>query len=554
MYYGPERIDVFNKEDYYSLIKRNIINYDLVFRGKILCQIDSVKKVVGSLGISGSPIYDLGELSEVTRDFWISHGVEVCPLKNLQFLEKIGNNGTFRYSSIESLGALRYVGGNLSLRDTSLVDLGELRFVGGNLLLPNRFKYSQDLKNIEVIGEVKFWKESKISKLQFQVKKEIHIGLKLSVPTWNQKYVYSNTSKNELDPEQLTFYVLFKSYFLKSIQVDLNGYNNYAFLLFFEFVSEYKVNKDIDILEGRISLLSSFYPDLTYYVCDYLISEYEQKGMYELSWRYLKYKGYTLKDLWEYYQKLNNLKIDSDFLLENTGASYLTEFGQKNIDKIISFIGNSIECYEEEHQCKFLELFFSKGHYYRIINSEYSPDYYKKFFLNQRDYERYLDYDIKSQDVFNKRDIPYVVENALYNQFRLILRIAENKYRESVGIPKIGEGWVSETELFYLLLDTYSNLLVQQHGRPIWLGRQHLDIYFPSLNIGVEYQGIQHFSAVEYFGGEVSLKKNIERDQRKRELCKKHGCILIYVEDGYNLTTIINEIDNAISLRFTSEI
>ena len=141
------------------------------------------------------------------------------------------------------------------------------------------------------------------------------------------------------------------------------------------------------------------------------------------------------------------------------------------------------------------------------------------------------------------------MENAVYNQFRLILREAENKYRESIGIPKIGEGWISETELFYMLRDTYSHLLVQQHGRPSWLGRQHLDIYFPILNIGVEYQGIQHYSAVEYFGGEESLSKNIERDQRKRQLCEENDCILIYVEDGYDVNTIINEVDKAISIR-----
>ncbi len=46
------------------------------------------------------------------------------------------------------------------------------------------------------------------------------------------------------------------------------------------------------------------------------------------------------------------------------------------------------------------------------------------------------------------------------------------------------------------------------------LKRQHLDIYFPKYNIGIEYQGEQHSRPIEFFGGEEGFKATKERDKR----------------------------------------
>lgn len=48
------------------------------------------------------------------------------------------------------------------------------------------------------------------------------------------------------------------------------------------------------------------------------------------------------------------------------------------------------------------------------------------------------------------------------------------------------------------------------------------DIYIPSLNIIIEYDGIQHFKSVECFGGEGSFKKRQELDKIKNELIQQH--------------------------------
>ena len=98
--------------------------------------------------------------------------------------------------------------------------------------------------------------------------------------------------------------------------------------------------------------------------------------------------------------------------------------------------------------------------------------------------------------------------------FSSIIFHNENEFRTSRGVPRIGEGWVSETNLYYELKSHFENETVIHHGKPKWLGNQHVDIWFPKFKIGVEYQGKQHFEPIEFFGGEESFIRNQERDYR----------------------------------------
>ena len=55
-----------------------------------------------------------------------------------------------------------------------------------------------------------------------------------------------------------------------------------------------------------------------------------------------------------------------------------------------------------------------------------------------------------------------------------------------------------------------------------------LDFYLPDIKMGIECQGIQHFQAVERFGGEEGFKVTQERDALKKELCESNGVKIIY--------------------------
>ena len=68
-----------------------------------------------------------------------------------------------------------------------------------------------------------------------------------------------------------------------------------------------------------------------------------------------------------------------------------------------------------------------------------------------------------------------------------------------------------------------------------WLGLQTLDFFIPSLRIGIECQGLQHYEPVEKFGGEDTFKRQLERDACKRRKCSENNIHLIeYNREGQN--------------------
>ena len=85
--------------------------------------------------------------------------------------------------------------------------------------------------------------------------------------------------------------------------------------------------------------------------------------------------------------------------------------------------------------------------------------------------------------------------------------------------------WKHELTLFRAVRKMHPDTLYQY--RPEWLGRQSLDLYIPSLRTAIEYQGIQHYIPVEFFGGEEALNQRQELDRQKRELCEENGVRLI---------------------------
>ena len=100
-------------------------------------------------------------------------------------------------------------------------------------------------------------------------------------------------------------------------------------------------------------------------------------------------------------------------------------------------------------------------------------------------------------------------------------RIRTRLTAEGVIKPK----WKHELTLFHAVRSLYPDTLYQH--RPGWLGRQSLDLFIPSLQTAIEYQGIQHYSPVDFFGGEDALQQRKELDRVKRQLCEENHVRLI---------------------------
>ncbi len=113
---------------------------------------------------------------------------------------------------------------------------------------------------------------------------------------------------------------------------------------------------------------------------------------------------------------------------------------------------------------------------------------------------------------------------------------AENEIRGLLGIPLIGEGWISERELLNIVRDIFLNKKVIHQASPEWLRRQRLDIFIPELRLAIEYQGRQHYEPVPFFGGQDGFQQTWERDKLKTRLCSENGITLIYFRYDESIT------------------
>ncbi|MCR6106869.1 hypothetical protein HXA34_11275 [Salipaludibacillus agaradhaerens] len=213
----------------------------------------------------------------------------------------------------------------------------------------------------------------------------------------------------------------------------------------------------------------------------------------------------------------------------------LTAYGKKHIHEVVDAMNNLIKSREDQNEKPLLKYIVEKYPEYKN-----SPDYFYNGTM--------VGHDFTKDKVYSFGRIKEFQEIA-----RDLMREAENLIREDNGIPKVGHGWIGETELYYKVKEYLPTYEVIQHGRPTWLKRQHLDVYIPDLKLAFEYQGLQHDQPVEFFGGEEAFLKNQERDKKKFNLCKRDGVKIIYLREGYNFNEeVIRAIEERI--RFINNI
>ncbi len=238
---------------------------------------------------------------------------------------------------------------------------------------------------------------------------------------------------------------------------------------------------------------------------------------------------------------INGYHIDKIALKGNQ----LTEFGKRNINDVFIVIDTIINSLPNS---SFFEQFYCD---YTFENdgqlNTFPLEYYEQFFQNNAKSKKTWDwYNTQtgktlgnSIDKFGNASDSFV-KVAIREKASTLLREGENEYRNNIGAKRIGEAWISETELYYKIKNALPQYDVIHHGKPLWLGRQHFDIWIPDLNFAIEYQGLQHDNPVEYFGGELAFLQNKKRDLNKKVLSEKNNVKLIEVRPGYVLGEVLN--------------
>ena len=103
---------------------------------------------------------------------------------------------------------------------------------------------------------------------------------------------------------------------------------------------------------------------------------------------------------------------------------------------------------------------------------------------------------IRNYNHLSASDLSLQNDPLLSQSKRKIKKYIENRVREKFGFKKVGESWTSETLLYKIVSEILPEYKIHRHYRPDFLDFLELDIYIPKLQIGIEYQGIQHFKPI----------------------------------------------------------
>lgn len=76
----------------------------------------------------------------------------------------------------------------------------------------------------------------------------------------------------------------------------------------------------------------------------------------------------------------------------------------------------------------------------------------------------------------------------------------------------------------------YPNLEYIEQYRADWLKGLIYDFYIPTLNLAIEYNGIQHYKAVEFFGGEEYFDYCVNNDNLKEKYSNENKTTLVIIK------------------------
>ncbi|AQS65424.1 MULTISPECIES: hypothetical protein [Rhizobium/Agrobacterium group] len=109
---------------------------------------------------------------------------------------------------------------------------------------------------------------------------------------------------------------------------------------------------------------------------------------------------------------------------------------------------------------------------------------------------------------------------------------ARSEVQYTLGVRR----WMREAEMYSLVKKLFPDQVILREASPPWLGRQRFDVYLPAIGLALEHHGEQHYRAITAFGGEVALKRNMERDALKRSLCEQNAVQLVEIRFDEQMT------------------
>jgi HEAT repeats/PBS lyase HEAT-like repeat len=386
----------------------------------------------------------------------------------------------------------------------------------------------------------------------------------VAIPQWD---MYVKFAEDEVTAARKNFYDKWLREFNKGIYLELYGNEGYLEFYLCNAVNEFYKGRNIELLlQGFAKVREGYstYIKASEWIDHYTAHAYLLINDFDNAWLTWRARGSTVMgvtDLITFKGKCRDTSIDGHDLICVFTRSGLTRFGKESQAEVELLASQALDEFQRERGKTVVDYF---GNLQRRKMTKQDLEYLRSFYPSddefREDVKRYEDphgnypyylsvpcelEDNESGPEITCEVVPVLIEKALERGLKKILRDCENTIRVTHGLPKVGEGWIAESDLYYRLCEAFPKEKILQHAHPKWLGQQHLDIYFVNRNVACEYQGGQHENPVDYFGGQLAFEKLQELDARKRRLCEKHGCKLIYIYPDYDFSAIKREIKAA---------
>lgn len=246
------------------------------------------------------------------------------------------------------------------------------------------------------------------------------------------------------------------------------------------------------------------------------------------------YKMLICKKMY-YYEKIQNYKGNIfEFEFENnykkigniaiTFASKFETFKKTTFNKY--YVSFSYE------QCEQIEMM-----YFILRKLKYEFDKNLLKYLNEISLLRraenldeiwfdFFDFRVLCKDGNYSKEEYKVFAECLKKTYQTYIKDKRNKiYNDAIASGKSFNKWSSEQKLYSMVVKYFNDAIYQY--RADWLGLQSLDVFIPSLKLGIEYQGKQHYESVPIFDGEHRFELQKRRDKEKREKCISKNVLLI---------------------------
>lgn len=233
--------------------------------------------------------------------------------------------------------------------------------------------------------------------------------------------LYSNIS--DMDNEQKEFYFFWRDNFKRGNILDIQANISYIFVYMYEVVK----SDDYEYIENellRIQKSYGMFRKINEYCNKWIADCYIARNDFESALKFLP-DNFALKI------KCNYIYTNEHFVNDFPFSS-MTKFGVTRIEEIKAEVIKIYEKYEAENNINIIEecMGFNTTESYLFSGSG-----------SMRPINNYTSY--------------YFDKNKYYNYFPNILKDAENNIRDKYDLPRIGEGWISETILYYYIKNCF---------------------------------------------------------------------------------------------------